>query len=170
MKILNTISLTLLFSFVLFASQGLAQSTTVNAEGTVLAPLEVSGTNLNFGAEIFPGLDEAVAPTDAGAAQFDISGEAGKDIEATFTLPTEMTDGTNNLTLTFSGTDAGHATANTDQGTATEFDPNGTLTTALEATSGELFIWLGGTVEPAADQAAGTYTADITLDTVYVGN
>lgn len=170
MKIFNTIALSILFSIILFASQGFAQSATTTASGTVLEPLTVSATALSFGESIFPGIDEVVERTAAEAAQFDVAGEAGKEITATFTLPTELTGATTPLSITFSTTDGGHATSSTDQGSATGFDPNGALTTTLEAASGELYIWLGGTVEPADNQPAGSYTADITLDTAYTGN
>lgn len=169
MKILNTISLTCFLFLTAFATQSFAQSATVQATGTVLEPLSVTGTNLVFGTQIFPGINEVVAKTDATASQFDISGEVSKEITATFTLPTELSDGTNTMPITFSATDGGHATASIDQGTATAFDPSAALTTSLSAT-GELFIWMGGTVEPAADQVAGAYSGDITLDTAYTGN
>lgn len=170
MKKTAQISFSLLFSILLFSSQGMAQSATTSASGTVLEPLTVSATALSFGSEIFPGINESVAKTAPESAQFDISGEAGKEITATLTLPTELAGGTTPLPITFSTTDGSHATASTEQSSATDFDPNGALTTTLEAATGELFIWLGGTVEPASDQPAGAYTADITLDTVYTGN
>lgn len=168
MKYITTLSFSLLLLLAVFTTAGFAQDATVTASGTVLEPLSVTGTNLSFGAEIFPGINESVSKTDAGAAQFDITGEAGKEITADFTLPTELSKGEDALTITFSSTDAGHAT--TEAGTATDFDPSSTLTTSLEATDGTLFIWLGGTVEPTETQPAGEYTADITLDTAYTGD
>lgn len=169
MKIFKTFSLACILVLVGFTSKSFAQNATVQAEGTVLQPLSVTATNLSFGAEIFPGIDEVVARTDAAASQFDITGETSKEITATFTLPTELTFDANTLPITFSATDGGHATASTEQGTATAFDPSGALTTTLSA-AGELFLWLGGTAEPAADQAAGAYSGDITLETVYTSN
>ena len=53
---------------------------------------------------------------------------------------------------------------------STTFDPSGGLTEFLDAASGELFVWIGGTVSPAAAQPAGVYTATIVLDVVYTGN
>lgn len=169
MKIIKLLSTTFTLLLAFTVTQSFAQNVTVSSSGTVLQPLSVTGTDLSFGEEIFPGINEVVERTATGAAQLDISGEGSKEITATFTLPTELSDGTNALPITFSGTDAGHATASAEQGTATGFDPSNALTTTLSE-SGELFIWLGGTVEPASNQTAGIYDADITLDTVYTGN
>lgn len=169
MKTIIQVSITFILLLAFSVTQSFAQSATVSASGTVLQPLSVTGTNLSFGSEVFPGINEVVDKGDATAAQLDITGEASKEVTATFTLPTELSDGTNNLPITFSTTDGGHAATSGDQGSATAFDPNSALTSTLSA-SGELFIWLGGTVEPASDQTAGTYSADITLDTVYTGN
>jgi hypothetical protein len=153
----------------LAASQLRAQAT-VQATGTVLQPIQMSGTNLSFGNNIFPGIDKQVTRTNTNAAQFDISGEAGKEIVANFTLPSDLTDGANNLPIVFNALDAAHAGISTDQSSATSFDPNSPLTTTLDATSGELYVWLGGTVTPDKNQPAGTYSADITLDIAYTGN
>lgn len=170
MKIIKSLSLTLFLALIVFASDSIAQdnSVTVTASGTVLQPLDVTGTNLTFSDEIFPGIDEAVAHTEAGAAQFDITGEDGREINVEFTLPTEL-DGAGETTLPISF-DTDDAGSNEDdvQGSAVAFDPNSSETLNLSAT-GTLFIWLGGTVEPASDQAAGAYSGEITLDLTYTG-
>lgn len=156
--------------------QSFAQSATVQAVGTVLAPMTVSGSNLNFGASIFPGSNMSVAHTDGGAAQFDINGETGKEVTATFTLPTALNhtiDATATMPISFSAANAGYATLASGQGTATTYDPSSTLTTTLGNSlvdDGQLYIWLGGTVQPSNTQMAGDYAADITLDLAYTGN
>ncbi len=144
-------------------------TTTVTASGTVLTPITVTGTNLSFGTSIFPGINKSVARTSADAASFTISGEASKEVTATFTLPTNLVKGADNLPISFSTTDGGHSTSSTGQSTATAFDPNSGVTTTL-STTGNLYIWLGGTVSPAHNQAAGAYTGDITISLVYTGN
>lgn len=171
-SIFNGIAISI-FALLVSAGQALAQSATVQATGTVLTPITfTSSTNLAFGTSLFPGIDKSIAHTDAGAAEFDLSGEAGKEITATFTLPTDLThtDGTTTLPFSCSTTDAGYAGSSTAQGTATDFDPNSALTTTLDATNGTLSIWLGGTVQPATTQKSGSYSGDITLDLAYTGN
>lgn len=162
-----------LLTFFLFSAPGYAQTeanSTVNATGDVLEAVAISGTNLQFG-EIIPGIENSISPTtDASSAQFDITGAAGKEVQATFTLPTELTGPGNALSLTFSSTSAAHAQASTEQGTATTFDPSTGVTTTLSGT-GALFLWLGGSVTaPHTGQTAGSYTADITLQVVYTGS
>lgn len=166
------VALIAMFSFLVVGNQAFSQSTTTTADGTVLEPISLSSTNLNFGAEIFPGSDKSIAKTNASAAQFDISGEPGKNVNTTFTLPSSMQADTSTATMpiSFSSTDAGHAAASTDQSTQTAFDPSVSQTLALDGTSGELYIWLGGTVSPATTQKKGVYSADITLDVSYPSN
>jgi hypothetical protein len=169
MKTFHKITLILLISLPLFAVQGFAQGATVTATGTVLAPLSVTGTGLFFGDQLFPGHNEIVARTDVGAARFDIVGQAGKEITATFTLPEMLESDSNTMPISFSATSGGHDSAIALKASATVFDPNAPFTASLY-TAGEYFIWLGGTVSPSETQAAGVYTGSITLDTVYTGN
>lgn len=168
------VALVAMFTFLVIGNQAFAQdpvSTTTTAEGTVLTPISLSSTVLNFGAEIFPGSDKAVASTAAEAAQFDVSGEPSKTVNTSFALPTEVSDGAGStMPISFSTTDAGHAAASTDQSTQTGFDPNTGQSLTLDATSGELYIWLGGTVSPTNTQTAGAYTGNITLDVSYPSN
>lgn len=168
MKLFKTVLTTAVILLVGICTQVNAQSATVQAEGEVLAPLSVTGTNLSFGTEILPGLELSVARTEAGAAQFDITGADSKEITVDFTLPTELTGAGDAIPITFGSDDAGYATTD-DQAGAAAHDPSGTLTTTLDATAGTLFVWLGGTISPAETQAAGSYSADITVDTAYTG-
>lgn len=154
----------------LMAVTAMAQdNTTVQATGTVLKPLEVTGTNLTFGTEIFPGINKAIAHTATGAAQFDIIGEGGKEITATFTLPSDLVEaGNETMTINFSASDAGFASTD-DQSTAEAFDPSAEKTITMSGL-GASYIWLGGTIEPTTGQAAGAYTADIEIQLAYTGN
>lgn len=156
---------------ILTAGQAHAQnSITVQATASV-APFftTATGTNLTFGTVTADGTAQAVAPTDAGAAQFDIAGTPGSEITVTFTLPTQLTNGTDNIPIAFGATDAGYATDAANQATATAHDPGTVLTTDLDATTGELYVWLGGTVTPAIGISGGSYSADITIDLAYTG-
>lgn len=169
MEKLHNITLLILFSSLLFPLLGLSQGAKVTATGTVLAPLSVTGTGLIFGDQLFPGLTWDVERTSVHAARFDIVGEAGKEIIATFTLPEELTKGSDTMPITFSPTSGGHANAIALHASATAFDPSTSLNATLHI-AGEYYIWLGGTVSPSATQAPGAYTGSITLDTVYTGN
>lgn len=143
----------------------------ITATADVQTPLTVTGSaDLDFGT-VFPGVDKAVAYTDAvNAGQWDITGEPAAEVTLDFeALPPNLTFGGNNLPIVYSATDAGHYTTD-DPGSATSFDPAVGATTDLHAVSGALYVWIGGTVQPPEDLAAGTYTATITLDVSYTGN
>lgn len=166
------VAIVAIFSFLLIGSSAFAQSTTTTADATVLTPISLSSTALNFGSSIFPGSNKSIAKTSASAAQFDISGEPGKNVNTSFTLPSAMDADTSTATMpiSFSTTDAGYAAASTSQSSQTVFDPNVAQTLTLDATTGELYIWLGGTISPSATQKKGTYSASITLDVTYPSN
>ncbi len=143
----------------------------ISATADVQTPLTVTGSaDLVFGT-VFPGVNKAVAYTDAvNAGQWDISGEAAAEVTLEFTvLPANLTSGGNNLPIVYAADDAGHNTTDAP-GTATDFDPAVGATADLDAGTGALYVWIGGTVQPPEDQAAGAYTATITLNVSYTGN
>jgi hypothetical protein len=157
---------------VLFASVGQAQpnAADITASATVLSPLTVVNQNdLDFG-DVFPGVDASVAITDATAGRWYITGADNAEVDLTFTLVANLTSGGNNLPIVFAAGDAGYNVANVP-GAATTFDPNAGATTNLSnAATGELYVWIGGTVQPATGQPAGVYTETITLTVDYTGN
>lgn len=157
-------------SLVLSASAAFAVSGDITATANVLAPLTVSNNlrDLDFG-DVFPGLNKSIAFGDATSGKWQVSGELGKEVAVTFALPGVLTSGANNMTITFNGTDAAYNTADV-VGAATAFDPGAGTTQFLDAATGDLFFWIGGTVAPTPGQAAGVYTGTVTLDAVYTGN
>lgn len=130
--------------------------------------LSVTGmSSLEFGTEIFPGIDKTVDRTEGDAAHYEISGEADREVQITFQLPSSLTDGSgNSLSITFTSTDAGYSTDELGQSTATAFDPHTGVITSL-GTDGNLYIWLGGTVSPLSSQPGNPYDGDLILDITY---
>lgn len=158
-------------SCLVFTATAWSVSDDITATADVQTPLTVTGSaDLDFGT-VFPGVNKAVAYTDAvNAGQWDITGEAAAEVTLEFTaLPATLTFGANTLPIVYAVTDAGHNTTDAP-GSATSFDPAVGTTTDLHAATGALFVWIGGTVQPPEDQAAGTYTATITLNVAYTGN
>lgn len=152
------------------ASAQVTASDNIAVTGTVAGGLTVTGGNdLLFGI-IIPGLARTIAPTDPGAGTFLVNGEPGASVQLTFPgLPTAIGNGTpaDDIPLTLSLV---YNTAN-NAATGTTIDPSVTTpTTSLEAVSGDLYIFLGGTVTPAAAQTAGAYTNTFTLQAAYVNN
>ncbi len=106
-----------------------------------------------------------VATNDAGAAEFIISGEAGKEVTLDFTFDPTITGVGDPIAVTYSGESG---TTATPSGTSNH-DTSTTLTANLEATSGDLYFWVGAAVTPAVNQAAGTYSGNLQVDVSYTG-
>jgi hypothetical protein len=126
----------------------------------------VVGTqNLNFG-NVIPGVPTTILRTDAvNCGQIRITG-AGlfRSVTLRFTLPTVM-NGPSGATMpiTFGATDAGVSWQGTI-GTQTTFNPAAPFTTTLWLGSGT--VYLGGRVNPAPAQAAGSYSGTIILTVI----
>lgn len=141
-----------------------AQSATIQATATVLSAITVTGTNLAFG-NVTPGVNKTVLITDAGAGQFTVTKAAATSVALTFTLPTNLTFGVNNLPIG-TWTAGWNNTANNAAG-ATGFTPSAAATT-VPSGGANLWVWVGGTVSPAAAQAAGAYTGNVSMQVVYL--
>lgn len=145
-----------------------AASAQNNASASVTAvvqqPIAVTkDADLVFG-DVFPGLSKTIAVTDAGAAEFEIAGQASASVNLTFTLPATLTDGSNTLTVT-SWTGIYNTTNSAASGTT--FTPSTSATSSTLSGTGGLYVFIGATVAPPVSQAAGTYTGTLTLTVVY---
>lgn len=146
-------------------------SADIDATATVLETLTATAVNnLNFG-NLTQGDASTVLPTESTAGSFFVNGEAGSEIEATFTLPTELDrdGGPEVMSVSFSGT-SGVYNIEDDADAGTDFDPNAGTTTSLNGTNGELYIYIGGTADPDPAQQSGNYEGVITLSVEYTGN
>lgn len=135
----------------------------ITANATVIAQLDVTpGNSLDFG-NVTPGVSSSVAYGSGGT--FSITGGGGASIDLDFTLPTDLSDGTNFLPISFSATDANWEDGTTSSG-SNEFDP-GAGTTITFPADGDMTVFIGGTVNPGVGQVAGSYTGTITLTATY---
>jgi hypothetical protein len=144
------------------SAQGFSGSMAVQA--TTLAPLEVTGMrDLDFGT-ITGGIPRTVTTSDNTAGRFRVRGISGAVTLATFSLPTELSNGA----LTFplgSWTGRQHTSAG-NGGTA--FDPTAPgLAVLLNGGGGQKFLFLGATASAPPGQQPGLYTATITLSVIY---
>jgi len=157
-------------SVVLSAASAFAVSGDIQATANVLEPLSVTNNlrDLDFG-DVFPGLNKSIAYDDATSGKWRINGELGKEVDVTFTLPANLVSGGNSMPISFAAADAAWNTADV-VGAATTFDPAAGATEFLDAGTGEMYVWIGGTVAPAGTQPGGVYSATITMDVVYTGN
>lgn len=133
--------------------------------------------DLVFG-RTYPGINRTVAVTDANPAGPQsglafIKGSKNKDVLVSFTLPDNLTNGTNILPVdSYTGC---HNPTNTVTG-CTAFTPSfgGTVMTLIgnpadppPRNNGYRYVFLGATVHPTASQAAGTYTGTVVVNVVY---
>jgi hypothetical protein len=144
-------------------------SESVLAQATVLSPITVTAdANLVFG-EVLPGVPSTVAPADAGAGAFEITGADTEEVSLSFgTLPAVLDHtgaSTATLPLSFGAGSAGFGTGGT---ISTTFDPGASQTVTLDGTP--LSVFIGGTVSPAVTQEAGAYENTITLSVAYTGS
>ena len=148
------------------AGTAAAQTGNVNATATVLTPLTVTPvSDLAFG-NVYPGVAKTVAVADASAGTFSVAGYNTAQVNLTFTLPTNLVSGTDNLPI---GTWTGYYnTTNSATVGGAAFTPSTSATTTNLA-AGALYVFVGATVSPAGTQPAGSYTGTVTMAVAYTG-
>jgi hypothetical protein len=163
-------------AFVATAGTAQAQSGNVTAEATVLSPLTLTPIRtLQFG-NTFPGVLRTVAATDAansGAIQVIGSGTSQVAVSAPSMTVTLACVGTctggvaTPITLNVSASAlAGGIDATPANSTAFTL---GTAGANRNLVGGNLFVLIGGSLTPAANQAAGLYRGTIQINAAYTG-
>jgi hypothetical protein len=149
---------------VMAATNASAQSANINVTAQVFQAITVSGTQpLDFGS-VFPGVNKSIAPSAASSGRFSATGESGANVNMSFTLPANLVSGANNLPV---GSWTGCRDGDSDPTGCVAFVPSAAATAAAFSATGTLFIFIGGQVSPAANQASGAYTAVATLTLAY---
>ncbi len=182
---------TKLFSAVSLILLTLSFGATVNAQdvstgqatATVLAVLAVTAPqDLDFG-NVLQGVVTTIARTNAtNAGIFQIAGEGtvNQEVSMHMQLPDFLWNAgagvQDRLVVAFSATDctidttAAGTPAAVGLGAIVGEDPQNIPDTGVGGTDDIIQIYLGGTVHPAPDQRAGSYTADIILTAAYTGD
>jgi len=115
---------------------------------------------------VFPGVNKTITVTDLTAGKWLVTGDPGVDVDLTFPgLPATLQSGGHTVPIAYGATDAAYHTTD-DPGAATAFDPAVGATATLSG-AGELYVWIGGTVQPDETATAGAYSGTITLDAIY---
>jgi len=150
------------------------ESATIQATATVIPALVVIGEhNLEF-ATVFPGVDKTVDKSSPGfAGEFSVQGNNLAEISIDFTLPDSIMheDSTAYMRIRFVDTDASY-----DDGTGGgQAAPSGVINPLGPSTQdlgpgGQMWLWIGGRVEPGITQTGGDYSGDITLTVAYTGS
>lgn len=139
----------------------------ISAKCTVLSPISITSMrDLDFGNDILPGVERIIDKASSSSGKFSFTGESGKEVSVTFSLPPELTSGEYILPVTFSPTDAGYQITG---GALTDFDPYETVNATL-GTDGIMDVYLGGKVSPDHNQPAGYYEGIIVITLYYTGN
>ena len=165
MRTATVLSAALAAAISLGAASAEAQtSANIQATATVLSAVTVTGaSDLQFG-NVTPGVNKTIAIADAGAGRFDLQKAATQGVTLSFTLPTDLSDGTNNLPIgTWTG---GWNTSATPAG-ATTFTPSAGGTNTAVAAGTTLSVYVGATVSPAVGQVAGSYSGTVTMSAIY---
>jgi hypothetical protein len=152
----------------LVSTAGYAQSAQIGARASVQQALTISAVDSLLLGAVFPGTTRTIAPSDAASGSFSLSGAPNAEVTLSFTLPASLSNGVDNLPISFGASSAGHNQANSRSGLSL-FDPSAVATTRLDGVSGSLYVFIGGSVSPTT-QPAGSYTGAITLATAYTGN
>ena len=148
------------------AAPARGQSATIAATATVVTPITVTGTApLAFG-NVFQGVNKTIAFSDATSGRFSLTGYLNSQVSMTFTLPATLTSGAN--TLPINTYDVRVNGTNSTTGTTALTVTSGTPVLS-NFVAGNLFVFLGGRVQPAVAQAQGTYTGTIVLAAAYTG-
>ena len=151
------------------------ESATIQALATVISSLSIAGnTNLQFGT-VTPGVAKAVDKSEPGfAGQWTVTGSVGAELTLDFTLPDSLIlvgDSTLGMPIIFSSIDASFDDGSGGGQLAPTgvLNPNGLGTERLGA-GGQMWVWIGGTVNPRISQTGGDYAADVILSVAYTGN
>jgi hypothetical protein len=162
---------------VVVAPAASAQSASIPVSANVQTPLTVTkNTNLDF-TSVFPGVAKVVNSRTNGIASatagyVSVQGQALAQVQVSFVFPSPLalnhaTVAGATLPLTLGASSGCWGTTST-QGSCTYYDATTSLTQALSAT-GFMHVWLGGTVTPTANQTAGAYSANVTMNVAYTG-
>ena len=124
--------------------------------------------DLSFG-DVFIGYSEKVAHTDARTAKFYFYHTKfyRSDILISFNLPKSLTNGVDNLPISFSQTDAAWSYRDRTNGRRS-FNPNTPYELRRIFFYFPNYIWLGGTINSSTGQSPGEYNGTITLTIEYL--
>ena len=116
--------------------------------------------DLQFG-DVWTGSIKTIQPTGSGAAHWFVEADQNTSITLALSVPSNLVSGGNTLPLSFAS-DAASWDHDSSSSGSTRFDPalNADVTVS---SSGQVYVWLGGSISPPLGQAAGDYSGTLTL-------
>jgi len=146
---------------------------TVSADAVVVTVGMTIGTlrDLNFGT-VIKGIATTVLPTAATAGEWQVTGSSNAFVIISFTLPTQLTNiqalPGSTMPISFSATSARWNRANNDAAVAAAFNPAiGVVGRLGPPPNPNMYIWLGGTVNPAGAAKPGIYQGTVVVSLLY---
>ena len=127
--------------------------------------------DLNFGT-VIKGVATTVLPTAATAGAWQVTGSSNAFVIISFTLPTQLTNiqalPGSTMPISFSATSARWNRANNTAAAGTAFNPaTGAVGRFGPPPNPNVYVWLGGTVNPAAAAKPGIYRGTVVVSLVY---
>ena len=127
--------------------------------------------DLNFGS-VIKGVATTVQPTAASAGAWQVMGSPNAFVIISFTLPTELTNiqalPGSTMPIAFNATAARWNRANNNAAAATPFNPAvGTVGRLGPPPNPNMYVWIGGTVNPALAAKPGIYQGTVVLSLIY---
>jgi hypothetical protein len=127
--------------------------------------------DLNFGT-VIKGVPTAVLPTAATAGAWQVTGSANAFVIISFTLPTQLTNiqalPGSTMPITFGGVSAIWRRATNNPAGGTIFNPaTGAVGRFGPPPNPNMYIWLGGTVNPPLAAKPGIYQGNVIVSLIY---
>jgi len=127
--------------------------------------------DLNFGT-VIKGVATTVLPTAATAGAWQVTGSSNAFVIMSFTLPTQLTNiqalPGSTMPITFSATSARWNRAINNPAAGAAFNPAiGIVGRLGPPPNPNMYIWLGGTVNPAAAAKPGIYQGTVVVSLLY---
>jgi hypothetical protein len=148
-----------------------AASVSANAVVVTVGMTIATLRDLNFGT-VIKGVPTTVLPVAANAGEWQVSGSANAFVIISYTLPAVLTNiqalPGSTMPITFGATSAIWRRATNDPLGGTIFNPaSGAVGRFGPPVNPTLYIWLGGTVNPAPTAKPGIYQGTVVLSLVY---
>lgn len=154
----------LLTLLVVGATTAMAQSASANVTVTITNSLAISESGtMDFGTVATTDGAQSINSTDSGAPEFTITGTPSASVTVTPTAPSHLTNGSSQIT--FTDKPLSYGTTNS-QGSATTASSTGAVSTSL-STGGDLYVWIGGTIDPSGATTGGAHTGTYTVAVAY---
>lgn len=151
-----------------------AGSASIPAEAVVVTVGMTMTTlrDLAFGT-VTKGVATTVLPTAAGAGAWEVTGNANAFVSIAFTLPAQLTNiqalPGSTMPITFGATSAIWRRATNDPAGGNAFAPAGGATGRFGPPANPtLYLWIGGTVNPALTAKPGIYQGTVILSLTYL--